>query len=83
MDHAANPYGMAGPRPGKVCLCAGCGDALLFCEDMTLRAMTPDEFMAMPVEHRRELIRLRGLLAAARKTVRRPRHDRPGPLATE
>jgi hypothetical protein len=45
------------PEPGDLSVCAHCFTLLMFDDDLTSRALTPDEFLELPSETRLELTR--------------------------
>ena len=62
------------PKPGDLSCCIGCAVTLTYNDDMTSRILTPDEFLALPIEVRTELSRM----AAAVKQVHEDHPDAIG-----
>lgn len=59
------------PVPGDLSCCIGCAAVLTYQDDMTVRELTPEEFLALSADNRTELARM----AAAVKEVH---EDHPG-----
>ncbi len=53
------------PTPGDVSCCIGCAAVLTYQDDMTMRQLTPEEFLALPADVRTQL----ASMAAAVKQV--------------
>ncbi len=67
MEAATNATGKGTPAPGDISMCFGCTEVLTFNADMTQRALTPEEFLDLPFEVRRLLIRMRTVHAKVTK----------------
>jgi hypothetical protein len=65
LDAASSAKGHT-PRPGDASVCIYCSTALVFAEDLTLRAMTDDELEALPTEVRNQIQETGDLFRAAR-----------------
>jgi hypothetical protein len=67
-DRAASTTGKhATPAPGDLSICIGCAEVTEFNPDMTQRTLTPEEFLDLPIEVRRHIIRARAVLAKVKK----------------
>jgi hypothetical protein len=64
------------PSPGDVTMCAECGRALQFDEQLSLQPLTVDEFRALPAAIRRQFHQGR-MLAELLRRAAKSRQDRP------
>lgn len=53
-------------EPGAVSICAYCGAVGVFNEDLTLRAMTPEEVLEAPPEFLRKVAHIRQVIRTVR-----------------
>jgi hypothetical protein len=55
------------PKPGDLSVCAYCAVAGVFTDDLTVRALTADEFEALPVQAKMDISRATGAVMARRE----------------
>ena len=63
-DAATCATGDAAPTAGDISCCEGCMEVSMFNDDLTMRSLTADEFMDLPMYLRREVLNLRAAKAA-------------------